>query len=62
MRLAKLAGADLRGSKLDGVQAGPQEFHGAVVDSAQAVQIAGLLGITVKEKGEDLEEEAAGIR
>jgi len=44
------------------VQAGPQEFHGAVVDSAQAVQVAGLLGIVVKEKGEDLEEEAAGIR
>jgi uncharacterized protein YjbI with pentapeptide repeats len=55
LRLARLCGADLRGSRLDGVQAGPQEFKGAVVDSAQAVQLAGLLGIVVREKGEDPE-------
>jgi uncharacterized protein YjbI with pentapeptide repeats len=53
LRRAKLAGADLRGSQLDGLQAGPEEFSGAIVDSAQALQIAGLLGIIVREKGED---------
>jgi uncharacterized protein YjbI with pentapeptide repeats len=52
LRRAKLTGADLRGSTLDGVQAGPEEFLGAIVDSSQALQIAGLLGIIIKEKGE----------
>jgi len=47
-------GADLRGSKLEGVQAGTQELKGVIVDSTQAIQIAGLLGIIVKEKGEEL--------
>jgi len=54
LRRAKLRGADLRGSKLDGVQAGPEEFSGVIVDSVQALQIAGLWGIIIKEKGEDL--------
>ena len=58
LRGAKLAGADLRGSKLDGAQAGAQELCGAVVDSGQAVRIAGLLGVIVKEPGEDLEDDA----
>ncbi|MBN2086660.1 MAG: pentapeptide repeat-containing protein [Anaerolineales bacterium] len=53
LRRAKLAGADLRGSQLDGVQAGPEEFSGAIVDSTQALQIAGLLGVVIREKGED---------
>jgi len=53
LRRAVLRGADLRGSQLDGVQAGPEEFSGAIVDSAQALQIAGLLGIVIREKGEE---------
>jgi uncharacterized protein YjbI with pentapeptide repeats len=53
LRRAKLAGADLRGSQIDGLQAGPEEFSGVIVDSIQALQIAGLLGIIIKEKGED---------
>jgi len=53
LRCAVLRGADLRGSQLDGVQAGPEEFSGAIVDSAQALQIAGLLGIVIREKGEE---------
>lgn len=53
LRRAKLEASDLRGSKLDGVQAGPEEFLGAIVDSSQALQIAGLLGILVREKGEE---------
>ncbi len=47
LRRAKLAGADLRGSQLDRLQAGPEEFNGVVVDSIQALQIAGLLGILI---------------
>ena len=53
LRRAKLPGADLRGSRIDGLQAGPEEFSGVTVDSIQALQIAGLLGIIIKEKGED---------
>jgi uncharacterized protein YjbI with pentapeptide repeats len=53
LRGALLAGADFRGSKLGGLQAGPKEMKGAIVDSLQAVQVAAILGVVVKEKGED---------
>ncbi|MGB7537118.1 MAG: pentapeptide repeat-containing protein [Anaerolineales bacterium] len=53
LRRARMRGADLRGSTIDGVQAGPEEFSGVIVDSAQALQITGLLGLIIKEKGED---------
>jgi uncharacterized protein YjbI with pentapeptide repeats len=53
LRRARMLGADLRGSKIDGVQAGPEEFSGAIVDSAQALQIAGLLKLVIREKWED---------
>lgn len=53
LRGALLTGADFRGSKIGGLQAGPQELKGAIIDSLQAVQVAGILGVVVKEKGED---------
>lgn len=48
LRGAHLRGADLRGSIIDGLKAGPGEMQGAVIDPTQAVQVAGLLGLTVK--------------
>ncbi|NMC55216.1 MAG: pentapeptide repeat-containing protein [Chloroflexi bacterium] len=56
LRMARLSGADFRGSRLDGVQAGAQEFKGAIVDSTQAIQIASLIGLIVKEYGEEVDE------
>jgi hypothetical protein len=32
---------------------GVKELKGAIVESSQAIQIAGLLGLTVREKEED---------
>lgn len=49
-RGAKLREADLRGSTIDGMQVGVKELQGAIIDAAQAVRVAGLLGITVKEE------------
>lgn len=49
-RGAKLGGADLRGSTIAGMQVGIKELQGAIVDPAQAVQIVGLLGITVAQE------------
>jgi uncharacterized protein YjbI with pentapeptide repeats len=50
LRGARLAGADLRGSNLTGAQLGIAEIRGAIVDPAQAVHLAGLLGVTVEEE------------
>jgi uncharacterized protein YjbI with pentapeptide repeats len=50
LRGAKLAGADLRGSTLSGAQVGIAEIRGAIVDPAQAVHLANLLGVTVREE------------
>jgi uncharacterized protein YjbI with pentapeptide repeats len=49
-RGTKLRGADLRGSTLEGMQVGIKELQGAIVDTAQAVRLAGLLGITVRDQ------------
>lgn len=49
-RGTKLSRADFRGSTIAGMQVGVKELQGAIVDSAQAIQIAGLLGITVAEE------------
>lgn len=49
LRGARLGGADLRGSNLAGAQIGIAEIRGAIVDPAQAVHLAGLLGVTVEE-------------
>ncbi len=58
LRGARLAGADLRGSMLNGVLVDARDLAGAIVDAAQAVQIAGLLGLRVHEVGEDVDADA----
>jgi uncharacterized protein YjbI with pentapeptide repeats len=45
---ANLRGADLSGSLLDGLRIGLKDVQGAIIDPSQAVQVAGLLGLTVK--------------
>jgi uncharacterized protein YjbI with pentapeptide repeats len=45
---ATLRDADLRGSIIDGLRVGPKELQGATIDPAQAIQVAGLLGLTVR--------------
>lgn len=52
LRSAKLHEVDLRGSIIDGMQVGAKELRGAIIDRMQAVQVASLLGITVKESEE----------
>ena len=44
---AKLGGADLRGSKIDGMRIGPAELKGATIDPTQAVAFVRGLGIKV---------------
>jgi uncharacterized protein YjbI with pentapeptide repeats len=53
-RNAKLSGADLRGCNINGIQVGIPELRGAILDPQQALQVIGLLGVQVWEKGEDL--------
>jgi uncharacterized protein YjbI with pentapeptide repeats len=53
MKGAKLAGADLRGSIVDGLRVELEELQGAIVDPVQAVSLLRLLGVVVKEGGED---------
>ena len=48
LRGASLAGTDLRGSTLDGLLVQPQDLAGAIIEPAQAVQVVGLLGVTVR--------------
>lgn len=52
---AKLSGADLRGSVINQLLVGMRELQGAIIEPAQAVQMAGLLGLVVKEPGEPLD-------
>jgi uncharacterized protein YjbI with pentapeptide repeats len=52
LRDSKLHGADWRGSTLNGLQASARELEGVIIDPAQAVQVVGLLGITVLEEDE----------
>jgi uncharacterized protein YjbI with pentapeptide repeats len=47
MSKAKLANADLRGSRIEGVQLDPPAVRGALVDAAQAITLAGLLGVRI---------------
>jgi uncharacterized protein YjbI with pentapeptide repeats len=46
---AKLQDADFRGSILNGMRVGADGFRGAVIDSSQAVQVVGLLGVVIRE-------------
>ena len=52
LRNTKLKGADLRGSAITGVQVGIKDVQGVIVTSSQAIQLAGLLGVTVQEEDE----------
>jgi len=52
LRDTKLHGADLRGSTVNGLQASAKEMQGVIIDSIQAVQVVGLLGITVLDEDE----------
>jgi uncharacterized protein YjbI with pentapeptide repeats len=45
---ASLREVDLRGSIIDGMKAGVREWQGAIIDPTQAVQVAALLGLTVR--------------
>ena len=56
LRGARLKGTDLRGSVIDDVQVGVKELQGVVIEPAQAVVLAGLLGLIVKESDESLPE------
>jgi uncharacterized protein YjbI with pentapeptide repeats len=53
LRDTKLKGADLRGSTITGMQVGIKELQGAIVTPIQAIQLAGLLGVTVQEESEE---------
>jgi uncharacterized protein YjbI with pentapeptide repeats len=48
-RASTLNKTDLCGSILNGVQANPQDLRGAIIDAAQAIQVVGLLGLTVQD-------------
>ena len=48
LRGTQLQGTDFRGSVLNAVQVGAKDLQGAVIDAAQALQIVGLLGVTVR--------------
>ena len=54
---SRLTGADLRGSDIGGMHLDAQDLRGAIIDSRQAVQAASLLGLIVREPGEEIEEE-----
>lgn len=53
-RGASLRGADLRSSILDGIQVGTRELQGVIIDSGQAVQIARLFGVVVKDEADEV--------
>ena len=48
LRGAKLAGADFRGSRVEGMRVGPADVRGAIIEPAQAIAFAGLLGLDVR--------------
>jgi uncharacterized protein YjbI with pentapeptide repeats len=53
LRDAHLTGADLRGSVLDGLKVGVKDLQGAILTTVQVMQVMGLLGIQIKELGEE---------
>lgn len=48
LRGAKLTGADFRGSRVEGMRVGPADVRGAIIEPAQAIAFAGLLGLDVR--------------
>jgi uncharacterized protein YjbI with pentapeptide repeats len=49
LRLTRLAGTDFRTANISAIQAGVKDLQGAIIHPSQAVQVVGLMGITVKE-------------
>jgi uncharacterized protein YjbI with pentapeptide repeats len=49
LREAQLSGADLRRSNLNGMQVGLRELQGAIIDSTQAIYIASLAGVVIRD-------------
>lgn len=49
LRKVNLANADLRTCRLDGLRIGLRDVQGMIVTPVQAIGLAALLGITVKE-------------
>ena len=47
-----LKGVDFRGSNLAGIHVEERQLQGTIIDSLQAIQVALLLGINVRESGE----------
>ena len=47
MSKAKLEGTDFRGSNIEGLRVGLEDVAGAIVDAAQALSLAPLLGIRI---------------
>ena len=52
LRGTQLQGTDFRGSVLNAVQVEAKDLQGAVIDAAQALQIVGFLGVTVRASDE----------
>jgi uncharacterized protein YjbI with pentapeptide repeats len=50
LRKTNLKEADLRGSKLDGLQISPKDMQGAIISPTQAMQVVNLLGVTVMDE------------
>ncbi len=48
LRGAKLVDTDFSTSKIDGISVGANDLQGAMIGPHQAVQIVGLLGVTIK--------------
>jgi uncharacterized protein YjbI with pentapeptide repeats len=53
LRESTMQEADLRGSILNGVQANAKDLRGAIIEPGQAIQVVGLLGVTVLEQGDE---------
>jgi uncharacterized protein YjbI with pentapeptide repeats len=47
---AKLRGADLRGAEIEGVTVRAEDLRGAIVSMVQAVDLARLLGLVIKQR------------
>ena len=48
MSQAKILGADIRDSKIEGIKVAPEALRGVVVDVMQAAYLSGLLGLIVR--------------
>jgi uncharacterized protein YjbI with pentapeptide repeats len=60
LRDARLAGADLRGTVLDGLKVSSKDLQGTILTTVQAMQVMGLLGIQIRELGEEGQQEVVG--